>query len=305
MRRDLFSVYIWIVDTIMRYGSLTRERLDELWLRSHLSDGKPIPRRTFFHYRRSIEENFGIDITCNAAGEYSINRPGGARDKAFNNWMLDTIAAGDALANHADAASLVMVDDVPSARRYLAMTLEAARNSEKIIFSYAGFNRSRTEEDILFHPWFLRLYKQRWYMVGRKEKDNPGSSPSRGIRTYALDRVKAMKLTGDKFRRPAGATPEAFFENILGVTSSHGNIYDVRLQATPTQAKYLRALPLHHSQQEQIHDLYSIFDYRLKLNYELAHEILSMGSGVKVLDPPELRAMVLHELAELTKLYKT
>ena len=67
----------------------------------------------------------------------------------------------------------------------------------------------------------------------------------------------------------------------------------------------LRALPLHHSQQEQIHDLYSIFDYRLKLNYELAHEILSMGSGVKVLNPPEPRAMVLHELAELNKPYKT
>lgn len=305
MRRDLFSVYVWIVDTITRYGSLTRERLNELWLRSHLSNGKPIPTRTFFHYRRSIEENFGIDITCNAAGEYSINRPEGAGDKAFNNWLLDSFAVNDAMANQAGAAAVVMVDDIPSARQYLAMTLEATRNSEKIIFSYAGFNRSRIEEDIIFHPYFLRLYKQRWYMVGRKEKDDPQSSPSRGIRTYALDRIKAMKLTGDKFRRPPGATPEAFFENILGVTSSHGNIYNVRLQATPTQAKYLRALPLHHSQQEQIHDLYSIFTYRLKLNYELAHEILSMGSNIKVLAPPELRAMVLRELAELNNIYKT
>lgn len=305
MRRDLFSRYVWIVDTLSRYGSLTRERLNELWLRSHLSDGKPIPTRTFFHYRRSIEENFGIDITCNAAGEYSINRPEGAKDKAFNNWLLDSIAINDAMSNQTGAASFVMVDDVPSAREFLGMALEAARNSEKIIFSYAGFNRSRIEGDIVFHPYFLRLFKQRWYMVGRKEKDDPESSPSRGIRTYALDRVKSMKLTGEKFRRPVDATPEAFFENILGVTSSHGNIYNVRLKVTPTQAKYLRALPLHHSQSEQIHDLYSIFSYRLKLNYELAHEILSMGSKVKVLDPPELHTMVLNELAELNKLYKT
>ena len=62
MARDLFSRYVWIVDTITRYGSISRERLNQLWLRSHLSDGNPIPERTFFHYRRAIEENFHIDI---------------------------------------------------------------------------------------------------------------------------------------------------------------------------------------------------------------------------------------------------
>ncbi|MDE6336198.1 MAG: WYL domain-containing protein, partial [Muribaculaceae bacterium] len=65
---------------------------------------------------------------------------------------------------------------------------------------------------------------------------------------------------------------------------------------TPRQAKYFRALPLHPSQQETIHDDYSIFTYQLKLNYELAHEILALGDAVKVLDPPELKAMVITQL---------
>ena len=88
MARDMFSRYVWIVDTISRYGRLSRERLNRLWLRSNLSDGRPIPERTFFHYRRAIEDCFHIDIVCDANGEYYVRQPEGKRDKALSNWLL-------------------------------------------------------------------------------------------------------------------------------------------------------------------------------------------------------------------------
>lgn len=300
MARDLFSRYVWIVDTIQRYGTITRDKLNRLWMRSHLSDGNPIPERTFFHYRRAIEENFHIDIQCNRSGEYYIKQPEGKRDQAFSNWLLDSYAVRNAMSS-TDAADTVMVDDVPSAREFLPMALEAATNKERIIFSYAGFNRSRVEEDIHYSPYFLRLYKQRWYMIGLKEGDH--NSPSHGIRTYALDRVKAMRLTGEKFKMPKGVTPEAYFNDIIGISSSHASVRDVVIRATPTQAKYLRALPLHHTQQEQLHQDYSIFSYRLKLNYELVHELLGMGAEVTVLQPQELRVMLTEEIRRLADVY--
>lgn len=303
MARDMFSRYVWIVDTISRYGRLSRERLNRLWLRSNLSDGRPIPERTFFHYRRAIEDCFHVDIVCDANGEYYVRQPEGKRDKALSNWLLDSYAVRTAMTGH-EAAARVMVDEVPSAREFLPMALEAASNSEKIRFAYAGFNRSRTERDITFHPYFMRLYKQRWYMVGLKEGDSP-DSPSRGIRTYALDRVKEMTLTGEKFELPADATPEAYFADILGVTSSHAAVRKVRIKSNPTTAKYLRALPLHASQEEVTHQDYSIFTYRLKLNYELVHELLGLGADVEVIEPPELRAMLIDEVKKLSKLYGT
>lgn len=302
MARDLFSRYVWIVDTITRYGRISRERLNELWKRSHLSNGEAIPERTFFHYRRAIEENFHIEICCDANGEYYVRQPSGTRDKAFSNWLLDSIAIRNAVSS-ADASSVVMVDDVPSAREFLPTALEASQNSQKIKFSYAGFKRSRIDRDILFHPYFLRLYKQRWYMVGLKEGDDP-HSPSRGVRTYALDRVKEMTLTGEKFERPEGVNPEDFFAGILGITSSHAQTRTVRIRANSTQAKYFRALPLHPSQREtETHTEYSVFQYELKLNYELIHEILALGDAVEVLDPPEFRAMLVNEITRLRNLY--
>ena len=53
-----------------------------------------------------------------------------------------------------------------------------------------------------------------------------------------------------------------------------------------------------------MHDTYSIFSYRLKLNYELVHEILGLGSAVKVVSPPELKAMVVTELKDTLRLYE-
>lgn len=297
MPRDLISRYVWIVDTLTRYGKLTRRQLNDLWLRSPLSDGRPMPERTFFYYRRAIEDNFHIDIGCTSSGEYFIENAGSRRDRNFANWLIDNYAVSSALKDSPDTDSRVYVEEVPSAREYLPMTLDAIRNNEKIMFTYAGFSRSRPEPGIVFHPYCLKLYKQRWYMVGLREK-------SGDIRTYALDRVREMKLMKETFIVPDGFSASDIFDNIVGITSSKAGIKDVRLKTDRTQAKYFRALPLHASQTEEVHDDYSIFSFRLKLNYELVHEILACGKSVEVLSPPELKAMVVSELKESLSHYE-
>lgn len=297
MPRDLIGRYIWIVDTLSRYEKLSREELNKLWLRSNISGGQPLPDRTFYHYRRAIEENFNIDIMCDSAGRYYINESDSAQSKAFTNWMLDSYAVSSAIKESHIPAGRVEIEDVPSAREFLPLALEAITNCNKIVFTYAGFNRSRAETNILFRPYFVKRYKQRWYMVGLKEK-------GKSIRTYALDRVREFKLTEDKFTMPEDISLEDMFGNIVGVTTSLAPLRTVKLQTTPTQAKYFRALPLHSSQEEEVHDDYSIFTYKLKLNYELTHEILSFGDAVKVIEPPELKAMVLIQLKDTLAQYE-
>lgn len=297
MARDLISRYVWIVDTLNRYGKLTREDIDRLWMRSPHGDGNPIPERTFYHYRRAIEENFHIDILCNRQGEYYIGQQTDDHNRNLTNWLLDSFAISNTVKESHAMSERILVEDVPSAREFLPIVMGAIGASEKIRFTYAGFNRSRAETDILFHPYFVKRYKQRWYMVGLREKTSD-------IRTYALDRIKEMKLVSSNFEMPQGIDPTTFFDNIIGITLSKAQPRIVKLRTTPQQAKYFRALPLHSSQQEEIHDKYSIFTYRLKLNYELVHEILGFGSGVAVLAPKELRVMVAQELRQSLSEYE-
>lgn len=296
MPKDLVSRYVWIVDTLTRYEKLSREQINKLWMRSALSNGEPIPERTFFHYRRAIEDNFHIDISCDSQGRYYINQKSGKNNLSLTNWMLDSMAVSMAIRNSDVPMDRVEIEDVPSAREFLPTVLEAIKSGNKIEFTYAGFNRSRAEHGILFSPYFLKRYKQRWYMVGLKEKSND-------IRTYALDRVKEMKTKEETFVMPEDVDMQDLFGNIIGITSSKASVRPVRLQATPQQAKYFRALPLHPSQSEVVHDQYSIFTYQLKLNYELVHEILSFGDAVKVLEPVELKVMVVNELKGMLSQY--
>lgn len=296
MSRNLIGKYIWIIDTLTKNRRLSKRELDSLWRKSEISGGNPLPDRTFFHYRRNIEEIFKIEIKCDTGGYYYIDEAKSVRSHALTNWLLDSMAVSTAINENQPGEERIEIEDVPSAREFLPLVLEAIKDSVKLCFTYASFARSRQESKIIFQPYFLKRYKQRWYMIGLQEKTD-------SIRTYALDRVKEMQIEQQKFEKPGSITMEHLFGNIVGVTTSKADIKTVKLKATPTQAKYFRALPLHSSQKEEVHDDYSVFTYQLQLNYELAHEILSFGDSVKVMEPPELRAMVVTQLESAIRQY--
>lgn len=256
-----------------------------------------MPHRTFYHYRRAIEEIFNIEIKCDSSGRYFIESPDSVRKNALTNWLLDSMAVSTAINDKQPGEERIEIEDVPSAREFLPSVLEALKDSNKLCFTYAGFSRSRAENKIIFHPYFLKRYKQRWYMIGLKEKGD-------SIRTYALDRIRELQIVRESFKKPGSITLEQLFGNIVGVTTSKAPVRTVKLKVTPIQAKYFRALPLHPSQEEEMHDDYSIFTYQLQLNYELAHEILSLGDAVKVLEPRELQLMVVNQLKDALAQYE-
>ena len=297
MRKDLFNRYIWIVDTIQRYGKITRRELNELWLKSVDGDGEPIPARTFFHYRRAIEENFQIDIECNKAGEYYIDSKGTRQDQQFRNWLMDSYAMRGVLSDSSTMSDRILVEDVPSARRFMSSVMEAMKQSKKIVFTYQSYNRSLPDVGIVFHPYFVKLFKQRWYVIGYKEKD-------KSIKTYALDRITEMTISDESFQMPESVDPSTFFDDYFGITTSFGEVKRISLQVNYKQAKYFRALPLHQSQIEELHDSYSIFSYHMKLTGDLVRELLSYGDSVKVLQPMELVAMIKDELQRSLKQYQ-
>lgn len=297
MAKDKISCYIWIVDTILKHGRISKKDLNELWMRSSYSGGNPMADRTFYKYRRGIEDTFSIEIICDSDGSYRIDSNESPYVRQFAEWTLNNSAATNVMQELGTSSGRVEIEDIPSAREFLPIVSQAMSKNHKIVFTYAGFARSRPEVGILFCPYFLKLYKQRWYMFGEKDGG--------GLRTYALDRVTEMEVTSLKFKMPRGIRMEDHFGSIVGITSSHARVRDVMIQTTSTRAKYLRALPLHHSQEEEVHDFYSIFRYKLKLNYELISELMAMGPDVTVIAPRELQVMLIERLRNTLANYST
>ncbi len=297
MAKDKVAIYIWIVDTILKHGKISKKDLNELWKQKiEYSGGLPLADRTFYKYRRAIEDTFSVEIQCTNDGFYRIDSKDSPYVKQFAEWTMNNSAVTNAIQELGTSSARVEIEDIPSARAFLPVVATAMRKNHKVVFTYAGFARSRPEVGILFSPYFLKLYKQRWYMFGKKSGG--------GLRTYALDRVTEMEVTDNQYVMPSGINMEDFFGNIVGVTMSHAGVREVVIQTTATRAKYLRALPLHRTQKEEIHDFYSIFRYELKINYELVSELMAMGPDVIVISPRELQIMMVDRLRSTIDNYR-
>ncbi len=298
MSKNLFSRYIWLIDTIRRHGTITRDELNRLWIKSSYSDGEPLPRRTFYNYRMAIEELFKITIECNPSTfEYSINDGDGTNSESVTDWLLNTASMSNVLTDARDISDRVFLEDVPSARQFLSPVIGAMKECCVIRFGYSPFSRTGTAKPVTLEPYFLKIFKLRWYVTGRNVKENT-------IKTYALDRMSQLVITSDKFELPPDFDAESYFRDAFGIVFSQGETKKVAIRVTPRQAKYFRALPLHRSQSEMIHDRYSIFNYSLRLTPDFVQDLMGYGPEVTVLSPPELRAMMISSLKDALDNYQ-
>ena len=297
MARNLVTRYVWLVDTINRYGRITLKDLGEAWLRSDISEGKPLARRTFFHYRDGVEEMFDINIQCDKSTfEYYIDNPGGESKARLQSWLVDAVSMSGMLSSAHDISGRIILENVPSARRHLPVIIDALKQNHRISFSYKSYTRSRPTHDILLEPYFIKIFKQLWYVIGYNVKDKQ-------IKTYSLDRMSSLNMLPDVFTMPEDVNPSEFFKDCFGIITNKNKPKRIVLRVEPTQAKYFRALPLHSSQQEEVHDRYSLFTYKMRITYDLKEELMSHGASIEVLEPAELKALIRTELEEALKNY--
>ena len=298
MARNLINRYVWLVDTINRYGRITLKDLNDAWLRSEISEGKPLARRTFFHYRDGVEEMFDINIVCDKSTfEYYIDDSGGENNTRLQSWLVDSASLSGMLSNAHDISDRIILENVPSAREHLPIIIDAMKQNRRIRFSYKSYTRSQPTDGIVLEPYFVKIFKQLWYVIGMNIKDG-------AVKTYSLDRITQLNLLQDTFKMPDGVKPSEFFKDCFGIITNKNKAKRIVLRVEPTQAKYFRALPLHASQMEEVHDNYSVFTYSMRITYDLKEEIMSHGSSVEVLEPTELKLLIQNELKQALDNYQ-
>lgn len=297
MSKNLLNRYIWIIDTIRRHGRIKRDDLNRLWQLSDVSGGDPLPRRTFYNYRGAIADLFKIHIECSPSTfEYYIDDEADENSASVTDWLLNTASLSNVLADAREVSDRVFLEDVPSARQFLSPIITAIKERRTVRFHYSPYSRTGAPKPVTVEPFFLKIFKLRWYLTGRNVREGV-------IKTYALDRMTSLTLTDATFTEPPGFSAEDYFRDSFGIVFSQGRTYKVTLRVTPRQAKYFRALPLHHSQTEMICDTYSLFNYRLRLTPDFVQELLSYGPNVTVIAPAELRAMITTNLRQSLQNY--
>ncbi len=289
MAKDMFRRYIWLVDTIYRAGKITFEEINDKWQRSPLGDGEELPLRTFHNHRAAIEDMFDINILCDKRDgyKYYIENADDIEKGGVRSWLLNTFAVNNLINESHHIKHRILFESIPSGQNYLAPLIEAMRDGVTVEITYRNFWKEK-EATFEVEPYCVKVFRQRWYLVAR----NIGFD---ALRIYSLDRILGLRQTDNRFSYPQDFDPEGYFYNSFGIIVDEDYpAQTVRIKAYGTKAKYIRSLPLHHSQNEvETGDDYAVFEYFLSPSYDFRQEILSHGDEVEVLAPESLRQSVL------------
>ena len=284
MAKDSFKRYIWLLDTIQRYGSITLKDLKAKWERSSVNDeGKPLADRTFANYKANIEQIFDIEIRCDrTTNEYFIFNEDDLDGNSIRDWMLNSLSLRNLLNESAGLHDRILLEDVPSSHRFLTSVIDSMRDNNKLCVSYKG--HSMTEyKDMVIHPYSIRLFKRRWYLIAYSEY-------SKGIRLYMLDRAASVNVLDEVFEMPEDFDAEGYFEDFYGVRRSEDAKQKVVIKVSSRIRDLIRTVPLHKSQVEiETGKEYSLFEYYLRPNFDFKQEIISYLDSVEVMEPLSLR----------------
>jgi predicted DNA-binding transcriptional regulator YafY len=164
--------------------------------------------------------------------------------------------------------------------------------------TYQSFT-AHTASSMVFHPYILKEFNNRWFLVGRKENEER-------ILTLALDRIVRIDYDLSVDYKQENFDADNYYKDTYGVSvMGEAQLWEVHLKIDSHNAPYVTTKPFHASQQlvEQFEDGSIHIQLRLHLNYELERLILGFGDSIEVLHPKLLRKRIKRKLKSALENY--
>lgn len=298
MVTELLQKYIWLIQTFIRAGEngLSLGQISGRWEDRFDS---PYSRRTFNNHREAVEEVFGIRIECNrSTNRYYIPFTEDITDdNAETAWLINTFTVNNMLALGRERLSgRISVEDIPSGHRNLTSIMEAMTENREIRITYQKYTRAEADSYTL-RPYALKEFAKRWYVVAHcLERDS--------IRVYGLDRILDLQVTAEAFRMPKNFDVDELFSTSFGIYIPEEKGRTITFRTSPTEARFLRDLPVHTSQKEIASDSDSVtFSIFVCPNKALIMEFCKYGSGLEVISPEDVRDKVAEEHRKAAEKY--
>lgn len=300
MSKNQINKYVWLVETLYHAKKITLKEINRKWLDTDLSEGLEIPRRTFHNWKNVVEDMFGLVIMCDKSDgdRYYIENREVLEDDGLQRWLLSTMSVNNTLLDNKALSDRILLESIPSGQDFLATVMEAMKKNRLLEITYKGF-WSENEHTFPVAPYCVKLFRQRWYMVGNSVYEDK-------IRIYSLDRVQEARLSEETFKYPKKFNPENYFKGCFGIIRDEDcAIETVKLKVSADQANYLRSLPLHTSQEEvERNDDYSIFTLQVRPTFDFQQELLWNGEALEVLEPLWLRQEIASKVKQMWNHYK-
>ncbi|QTY27062.1 YafY family protein [Flavobacterium sp. CS20] len=274
--------YNLIIKKLRRKSCDFDEIADYLALESELQGlNLQVSKRTFQRDLKAIYTIYNIDIQFDFSSRaYFIDFE---QQPELNNRLLEAFDTFNALSISERLSKNIQFEQRQAqGTQYLHDFLNAIKNKVFIEFNHQKFWDTNSETRKV-QPLALKEFKSRWYVIAKDTKDGK-------IKSFGLDRITNPKSTNQKFEEPESFDVNAYYKHSFGIIGSNGlKPQEIILSFHEYQGKYIKTLPLHHSQ-EIISDNSKELIVKLKLiiTYDFIMELMSMGENVKVIKPQSL-----------------
>ena len=252
-----------------------------------------VDRRTLTRDLNSILSNYGIEIKYDQSAK--IYRIINDNQAAAGSRLLEAFHTLNAMSAAESFSKYIHFEQRrPPDTEYLQGLLRAIKERRQVNFSYQKYwdeepNHRKAQ------PYALKEFKSRWYLLANDLTDDV-------IKSFALDRLTDLNITKKTFKANLVYDAEAAYRHSFGIMAPNApEPTEIILAFDPHQGKYIKSLPLHHSQ-ELLADTED--ELRIKLTLYITRdfimELLSHGEDVTVLKPEILpsktRWLIIFEL---------
>ncbi|WP_319229971.1 WYL domain-containing protein [Draconibacterium orientale] len=183
-------------------------------------------------------------------------------------------------------------------REFLTPLYNHIKRKHVIRLRYQSFNSA--EKDHVLHPYFLKQYNHRWYLVALNEMHQ-------SIGTYSLDRIKAVERIEEiMFNNSLNNNHAEHFKDVIGITLySEKEPIEIIAEVSKSQKPYLKTKKLHSSQQilHEEDDAGMTISIKIIPNYEFYSTIRAAGDGIKIIGPVEVRDEIANQLKRASDQY--
>lgn len=183
-------------------------------------------------------------------------------------------------------------------------------NEVVIKLSYHTFSDA-TIRSIDFHPYLLKQYNDRWFLLGAADSDKK-------ILNFALDRIDQVEPLPEKKYLECPDDIYERFEDIVGVTLfEERKCEHILCWASDSSKGYVDTKPMHESytpykgnKEIELHSLYPqlegglFFSIDCIPNFELIRELCSFGGNLVVLSPESIRSEIKDRLQKHLEQYR-
>lgn len=277
------------------------EYLEEKFADKDLGEELKFSKKTFERDKKSIAEILGFEISYsrkNNAYYISDEELENSQDSVFDNLLLV-----QAYRETKDKTDIMFFEDRKSrGLHHLHGLVHAIINRKVISICYQSFSMDH-KNTVVLEPYALKEFRHRWYVLAKEfSRDASASSVTGAMKSYGLDRISELEIKKSTFKRENFDVAKEY-NDLFGIISKNEHaLEEVVLSFDAHQGKYIKSLPLHHSQEVLIDDEKE-FQIKLTLypTYDFEREVLSHGNRVKIIAPESFKNHLKKEVETMLK----